>query len=93
MTLISAAYIDQPVRTHASRLGLQRSDTLGLAQIGRKPEGGAPGIHPKTAHDVILTLHELRKFIDLNFGGLPFDTTPGGAGAAGKYAYRDRDKG
>jgi hypothetical protein len=44
------------------------------------------------AHDLILTLRELLRFIDLDFSGLPFDATLRGAGAAGEYAYRDRDK-
>jgi len=92
MTLISAAHVDQPVRAQASRLGLQRGDAPGLARIARKPEGGAPRIHPKMAHDLILTLRELLRFIDLDFAALPFDATLRGAGAAGEHAYRDCDK-
>src|ERR1035437_3359513 len=92
MTLISAAYVDQPVRAQAGRLGLQRGDALGLARSAWKPEGGAPRIHPKIAHALILTLHELIRLIDLDLGGLLFDATLRGAGAAGEHAYRDRDK-
>jgi hypothetical protein len=42
------------------------------------------------AHQLILTLRELLRFIDFDFGGLPFDATPRGAGAAAEYAYRDK---
>ncbi len=92
MTLIFAAYVDQPVRTEAGRLGLQRGDALGLARCGRKPEGGAPGIRPKIAHVVILTLYELTRPINLDLGGPNFDATLRGADAAGEHAYRNRDK-
>ena len=92
MTLIYAAHVDQPIRAQAGRLGLQTGDALGLARTARKPEGGAPGIHPKIAHEFILTLHELVRFIDLDFGRPPFDATLSGAGAAEEHAYRDRDK-
>jgi hypothetical protein len=44
------------------------------------------------AQDLILTLHELLRFIDLDFGSLRFDATRRGAGAAAEHAYRDRGK-
>lgn len=86
MTLISATHVDQPVRAQTDRLCLQRGDALGLARIARKPEGGAPRIHPKMAHDVILTLCELLRFIDLDFDALPFDAALRCAGAAAEHA-------
>ena len=71
---------------------MQRGDSLGLARIGRQPEGRAPRVHPKTAHDLILTRGEFGRFIDLDFGGAPFDAALRNAGAAGERAQRDGDK-
>ena len=92
MTLIQADNVDQSVRAQAARLSLQRGDSLGLAWIGRQPQGSAPRIHPKTAHDFILTRGEFARSIDLDFGGAPFDATLRDAGAARERAYRDGDK-
>lgn len=92
MTLIQADNVDQSVRARAGRLNLQRRDSLGLARISRQPEGSAPRIHPKTAHDFILTRGEFARSVDLDFGGASFEATLRDAGAARERAYRDGDR-